>query len=231
MFFRKHKVKENIINDIDNDIVNLYISVLENFDELANNIYWIPKSKYLFNEYKKAIHETKTIKVPDSKRAAMYYYVIRNAFNKNPFNVLSTGGGINWKQSLIEELKYSRTKLDGVLIENLDFKEFIDKYKPQPDDLWYLDPPYVVASEKKGYYMHTFNKSDHKEVKNVCDKINSANANFMVSYDDRSEIKDLFSDYNMRIVKTLYGSSSDKSEKEELVITNYECNYGQKSLF
>ena len=33
MFFRKKKAGWNILNDVDNDLVNLYICVLENFDE------------------------------------------------------------------------------------------------------------------------------------------------------------------------------------------------------
>ena len=55
MFFRKTKAKWNVVNDIDNDVVNLYISVLEEFDKLSEYIYWYPRSRTLFNEIKKEI--------------------------------------------------------------------------------------------------------------------------------------------------------------------------------
>ena len=48
MLFRKKRVEKNIVNDFDNDIVNLYVSVSEKFDEFINHIYWIPRSRKLF---------------------------------------------------------------------------------------------------------------------------------------------------------------------------------------
>jgi DNA adenine methylase len=231
MFFRKKKVKDNIVNDIDNDIVNLYISVLEDFDSFIKYIKLLPRSRYLFDQYKSKIHKAKEIKIPDYKRAAMYYYVIRNAFNKNPYNILSIGGNSNWKNKLLEEIVLSKSKLDGVLIENMDFRKLIEKHHPTKGDLWYLDPPYVIASERKDYYMHTFTMPDHIKVKEICDDIDKAGAEFMVSYDDRDEIKDMFKDYNIKELKTIYASSSNKKSRNELVIMNYVPNGCQEVLF
>lgn len=231
MFFRKKKVEDNIINDIDNDIVNLYITVLEDFDNFTRYIKLLPRSRYLFNEYKKEVHRTKEIKIPDYKRAAMYYYVIRNAFNKNPNNIMSTGGNPNWKTKLADDIILSKRKLDEVLIENMDFRKLVEKHHPTKGDLWYLDPPYIVASERKDYYMHTFVMPDHIGVKEVCDDIDKAGANFMVSYDDRNEVKDMFKDYNIKKLTTIYSGSSSKRQRTELVILNYEPKGNQESLF
>jgi len=229
MFFRKKKAEDNIVNDIDNDIVNLYISVLEDFDNFAKYIKLIPRSRYLFDEYKAEIHKTKEIKIPDYKRAAMYYYVIRNAFNKNPNNIMSIGGNPNWRMKLSNEIVLSRAKLDEVLVENMDFRKLVEKHTPTEDDLWYLDPPYIVASERKDYYMHTFNMPDHIGVKEVCDTINQANGKFMVSYDDRQEVRDMFEkDYIIKEIKTIYAGSNSKKEKTELVIMNYKQEGGQQ---
>ena len=51
MYFRKPKVDINIVNDFDNDIVNLYISVLERFDEFSEYISLLPRSRQLFNDF------------------------------------------------------------------------------------------------------------------------------------------------------------------------------------
>ena len=225
MFFRKKRVKSTIVNDFDGDIVNLYITVSEKFDEFSHNIYWMPRSRRLFDEYKAEILSTKdSIKIPDPKRAAMYYYLIKNAFNKNVNNVFSKAEGpkTNWHTDLIEELKWSRKMINGIIIENLDFRELAKRYEPQKGDCWYLDPPYVVAGEKGSYYFHDFTESDHEDLKLVCDKIDENGGNFMVSYDDRDIIRDLFSKYHINEIKTVYSGSSDKSEKIELVITNYK---------
>ena len=225
MLFRKKRVEKNIVNDFDNDIVNLYVSVAEKFDEFSNHVYWIPRSRKLFAKYQAKILATKSeIEIPDAKRAAMYYYVIKNAFNKNVYNVMSKAEGktVNWHTSLIEELKWSRKMIDGVIVENLDFRELVQRYEPQEGDRWYLDPPYVVAGEKKNYYFHDFTKEDHDDLKDVCDKIHENKAKFMVSYDNRQVIKDLFKEYNVNEIKTKYSGSPDKKERIELVITNYE---------
>ena len=63
MFFRKDKANWNILNDIDNNIVNLYMCVLHKHDELVNNLFWIPKSRKLFLDYKGEIKETKEIEI------------------------------------------------------------------------------------------------------------------------------------------------------------------------
>ena len=47
MYFRKQKVASNIVNDLDNDIVNLYISVLERFNEFSRYVYLLPRSRKL----------------------------------------------------------------------------------------------------------------------------------------------------------------------------------------
>jgi len=44
----------------------------------------------------------------------------------------------------------------------------------------------------------------------------------MVSYDNRQVIKDLFKEYHVNEIKTVYSGASDKKERVELVITNYE---------
>mgnify|MGYP003625867723 FL=1 len=226
MLFRKKRVERNIVNDFDNDIVNLYMSIADNFDEFSHYIYWFPRSRKLFQDFQSEILSTKSeIEIPDAKRAAMYYYVTKNAFNKNPYNVLSKGEGrkVNWHTDLLKELKWSRKMMNGILIENLDFRELVKRYEPQKDDCWYLDPPYVVAGEKKTYYFHDFTQDDHNDLKDVCDKIHQNKAKFMVSYDNRDSIRDLFKEYYVREIKTKYSGATDKAkERIELVITNYE---------
>ena len=100
----------------------------------------------------------------------------------------------NWD----DEIRYSRMFLAGATIENLDFEELVRRYKPRKGDFWYLDPPYFIATEKKDYYMNNFSSDDHLRFKEAIDKINDGGAKFMVSYDYRDEVYDLYSKYNIR---------------------------------
>lgn len=234
MYFRKTKANSTIINDLDNDIINLYISVIEKFDEFSKYVYYFPRSRKLFTDFKKEIMTTKdNIEYPDPRRAAMYYYVIKNSFNRNPYNPFSKSykQGL-WHTNLIEEIKWSRKQLDGVIIENLDYRELVKRYAPEKGDFWYMDPPYIVAGEKKDYYFHDFDMEMHTELVTCCDNINEAGAYFMVSYDDRDEVKELYKKYTINKLECIYAGASEKKESIELVITNYEPNTSkQETIF
>tara|TARA_Y100001951_G_scaffold48078_1_gene37906 strand:- start:44 stop:889 length:846 start_codon:yes stop_codon:yes gene_type:complete len=233
MFFRKNKCTWNVVNDLDNDVINLYISVVEEFEAFKEFVYWYPRSRALFLEIKDEIKQGKEIEMPDPRRAARYFYVIRTAFNKNPYGSFSKSPKKDWGTKLIEELKYSRSYFDGVTIENLDFRELLKRYPPRDVDLWYMDPPYVVAGERGDYYVHDFTDEDHKGILEVCDEIDAAGGKFMVSYDDRNRIRELFSNYNVGEVTTKYAGNLSKRNTviKELVITNYTSPTYQESIF
>tara|TARA_R100000808_G_scaffold9836_3_gene26642 strand:- start:20565 stop:21401 length:837 start_codon:yes stop_codon:yes gene_type:complete len=223
MYFRKPKCSFNVVNDLDNDIVNLYISVLEKFEEFSKYVVLLPRSRKLFIDFRKEILTTKNeVQIPDARRAAIYYYVIKNSFNRNPYNPFSKSEKKLWSSDLIDEIAWSKKQLDGVVIENLDYRMLVEKYEPKEGDFWYMDPPYVVAGERKDYYFHDFTMDMHNELVNLCNKINTNGGQFMVSYDDREEVRSLFKDYKINEIKCVYAGSSDKKQRTELVITNYE---------
>jgi len=229
MYFRKNKVEWNIVNDLDNDIVNLYESIRTKFKEFKFHAYWMVKSRELFLDFREEVHKSKEIDIPDPERAAKYYYVIKNAFNKNIHATMSKDS--DWHSGFLEDLQYSRERLDNVCIENMDFRELVEKYKPRTDDMWYLDPPYMVAGERGDYYFHSFDLDDHKDLAEMCHTINDNDGNFMVSYDNRSEIMDLYKGYFINVIKLIYsGQQHHRIEKKELVITNY-LPKAQTSLF
>ena len=202
MFFRKKKVKWNVLNDLDNDIVNLYICVLKEFEELKRHIYWYVKSRTLFEEFSEIIKDGK-IDIPDPERAAQYFFIVNNSFNSQLGSTFSKDSNKNYNISVKEELKLSRNKLQNVTIENFDFKELVKRYEPRKKDFWYLDPPYVVA--KKGYYRNVFDEQSHIALKICVDKIDK--------------------DYDIKTIDTKYAGTSPEKRKEtktELVIVNYE---------
>ena len=223
MFFRKDRAKWNVLNDIDNNIINLYMCVIEKHDELVENLFWLPKSRKLFLDFREEIKVNKEIEIPDPVQAAKYFYCIRYSFNiliHTPFS-MQKDLNINWD----EELKYSREYIKGATIENLDFETLFDKYEPRKGDYWYLDPPYIVATEKGSYYMNNFTVEDHTRLRDCVNKIDKNGGLFMVSYDYRDEVKELYKDYNVKTITMKYAGATDESrakERKEYVITNYE---------
>ncbi len=236
VFFRKKKAKLNIINDIDNDLVNLYLCVLNEFDKFKETAWWYAKSRELHNMFREEIKDTE-FKIPDPVRAAKYYYTIKNAFNRIATSSFSTHS--DWGLKLFEQLELSRKKLDGVTIENLHFKDLIERYNPRKGDFFYLDPPYVVTEKRKDYYRNVLNRDEHIQLKESVDYINSRGGNIMISYDNHEVVQELYSDqYYMNTINTKYtGTMCDKDGKfhrdmikTELLITNYKITE-QKELF
>jgi len=223
MFFRKHKVKWNVLNDIDSNIVNLYMCVINKRDELVENLFWLPKSRELFLDFREEIKEKKEVEIPDPEQAAKYFYCIRYSFNKlvhTPFS-MNKDMNKNWD----EEFRYSRMFLGGATIENLDFGTLFDKYYPKDSDFWYLDPPYIISTEKGSYYMNNFTLEDHTRLRDKVHTIDEAGGKFMISYDYRPEIKELYKQYNIQTLNMNYtGATKDarKTKRKEYIIMNYE---------
>ena len=223
MFFRKPKVEWNVVNDIDNNIVNLYLSVIEDIDMLIYYLNWLPKSRKLFLDFREEIQGKKEFQIPDSLQAAKYLYCIRHSFNKLIHTPLSMTKDMNkkWK----DELEYSRKRIAGATIENLDFGELIDKYVPREDDFWYLDPPYFIATDKGDYYMNNFSSNDHIRLKEYVDKIDDNGGKFMISYDYREEVNELYSNYNIQVLHMKYTGATKEArskKRKEYIVMNYE---------
>ena len=223
MFFRKNKAKWNVLNDIDNNIVNLYMCVINKYEELIKTLFWLPKSRKLFIDFREEVKEKGDIKIPDPYIAAKYLYCIRNSFNKLIHTPFSKVGDMN--RDWDTELNYSRKYLGGATIENLDFAELIEKYPPREEDFWYLDPPYFIATDKGDYYMNNFSKEDHFRFKEAVDKIDEGGAKFMISYDYREEVRDLYSNYNIEIINWKYAGTTGEASKKprkEFIVMNYK---------
>ena len=83
MFFRKASARKSIVNDVDKNLINLYICILEKNEEFRERVYWYPKSRDLHKIINQSFDKELTdFDIPNGKRAADYFYLIRNTFNK-----------------------------------------------------------------------------------------------------------------------------------------------------
>ena len=223
MFFRKPKVEWNVVNDKDNNIVNLYTCVMHKLNELVEYLNWLPKSRKLFLDFRVEIKEKDEIEIPDPLQAAKYFYCIRHSFNKLIHTPFSKNKDMNkdWET----ELRYSRAHIGGTTIENLDFAELVAKYPPDKGDFWYLDPPYFIATDKGDYYMNNFSSEDHLRFKEAVDIIDRGGAKFMISYDYRDEVRELYSNYNIHTINLKNSGTTKEArliQKKEYLVLNYQ---------
>jgi DNA adenine methylase len=121
----------------------------------------------------------------------------------------------------LEKLEHILT--EDVKITNLDYNHLINE--PGEDVFIFLDPPYYKAEKSKLYGkkgdLHT--GFDHQR---LAEMLKNCPHNWLITYDDSSEIKEYFKWANIREWELQYGMNNYKqktAEKgKELFISNYQ---------
>ena len=92
----------------------------------------------------------------------------------------------------------------------------------------YLDPPYDPVSSSAnftGYDKGGFNRDEQIRLKKLCDKLDKKGVKFLLSNSATDFIKDLYKDYNIKVVKAKRAINSNgnaRGEVDEVLVRNYE---------
>ncbi|MDI9349300.1 MAG: DNA adenine methylase [Candidatus Symbiobacter sp.] len=209
IFFAKEKVKENWINDIDSELINVY-KVIRDFPQQLieflkrpiNNVCAIPQefvqdvrvgdmlpaSKQLHHYFKNSFSPKN-----DLERAARWFYLNRTSYSGiMNFQNMYFGYGDkysmqpkNWPRNILR----TSEKLQNVKLTDWDFELVIDQAQDQA--LVFLDPPYFNADQDK-FYNCSFSKQDHFRLEK-CINRNQDRLSIFITYDNTPEIKALYS--------------------------------------
>lgn len=109
------------------------------------------------------------------------------------------------KEDLISRIKKIAKYRDRIYLYNLDAAKFIKNILPQLPDktLINFDPPYYVKG--KGLYENYYIHQDHELIARLISDIKRQN--WIVSYDNVSEIRELYEDYRHIIYGLNYSAS------------------------
>jgi DNA adenine methylase len=96
------------------------------------------------------------------------------------------------KQILIDKIRIISNLRERIILSNKDACNFLSNFIPDNQKtLIYFDPPYY---QKGGLlYMNYFTHADHKE---LCESIMNCHHAWILSYDDRQEIRTLYEGIN-----------------------------------
>jgi len=215
-FARQNPCKYEVINDINGDLINLYRVVQNHKDEFFKQFEYLPASRQLFEQWQAQNPNHLT----DIQRAARFYYLQNLAFGGNVcktrhFAACTTGyqGFRPWL--LKENLPAAHQRLSRVTIEHLPWQECIERYD-RPYSFFYLDPPYWKV---QGYGV-SFKWPEYEA---LADRMRHMKGKALLSINDHPDIRDLFADFKIQEVQTIYcnGGSNNKAANE-LIITNYQ---------
>lgn len=213
---------------------------LEKEDDIINNIETgFMSAYYTFNRFIYNNYEKFDLALPT--QSALYFYIREYCYssmfryNQNgDFNVPYGGMSYNHKY-LSKKIDYLSSAqlinhLNSTAIDNLDFREFLEKYKPTERDFIFLDPPY--DTEFSTYANNTFDLIDQKRLASYL--INDCPANFMLVIKNSDLIRELYNEnittangkalQIFSFTKKYLVSFRNRNDKnaQHLLITNYE---------
>jgi len=216
LLFKKQRSKTEVVNDINSDLVNLFRVITHHRREFIRQLTLMIHSRADFNDFKAQPGLT------DIQRAARSWFILKTAFGGrggHPDCTFGYGtiGKARLSRSAFAAVRRCHKRLNGVLVENLQFDDCIKRYD-RPHTVFYCDRPYL---ETHGY-RNPFGYDDHcrlaKQLKNIKGK-------FLLSINDHPDIRDLYRGFSTLKVQVKYSVSRVKSPKardrSELVIANY----------
>lgn len=218
VFLRRTYVpKSEVINDFSGDVINLFRILQRHYQQFLDCLKFQITSRREFERLKLTDPSTLT----DLERAARFLYLQRTAFGGKVrgqnFGIAPDRGGRFNLTSLAPMLEEVHERLAGVVIENLPYKDFIERYD-RPGTLFYCDPPYFGCEDDYGDEM--FAREDFARLAGL---MRSVAGKIVLSINDTPEIREIFSDFHLKPVQVTYTvSEAPPKEFGELIIANFE---------
>lgn len=165
-----------IINDLDNQIINLFSQLRNNPEELIRAIELTP---YARAEFQAARHADPSLDPTEKARQFLVETMMTvnsTVGNKNSgfsfSNSFSRGhkeARVNRWCNLPSRLEKVVERLRGVRVENRDARELIQMFSDRPATLMYLDPPYF-SKRAHGYVIDANDEKFHTDLLKICNK-------------------------------------------------------------
>ena len=205
VLFRKRESNVEVINDINREVVTLYRCIRWHLEEFVRYFKWVLISREEFERLKKVDPDTLT----DIQRSARFYYLQQCSFGgkiRGPSFGYSVQRPSRLNLLRIEEyLSAAHLRLSRVYIECLPYVEVIRRYDCQ-NTFFYVDPPYWGS--EKVYGAGIFSKQDFSD---LAAQLAGIKGNFLLSLNYRPEVREVFADFAVEEVKTLYTCANGKN--------------------
>lgn len=208
LFAREKHAKEEVFNDMNSNLINLYRCVKYHAEELQKELEFILVSREQFLDYKEQIAMRG---LTDIQRAARYFILIKTSFGCKMSEFSQRGINLMKASDYLFEIQ---KRLKQVTIENESYEKIIKRYDKK-DTLFYLDPPYFGTER---YYKTDF-ETEHN---NLANALKNIKGKFLLSYNDCEEIRELYKDFSILELERKNNLSSEKEAiYKELLIKNF----------
>ena len=227
MLLKNNIVSNLILNDIDKSIYCFWKSVLKYNSELCQMV----DSATLTlgeREIQKSIQNNKE-KIDMRKKEDVLklgfstFYL--NRVNRSGIIKAGVIGGINQdgnykmdcrfnKKDLVEKIQEIYKYKDKIKFYNLDVLDFLKRIKNK-DNFIFFDPPYY--NKGKDLYVNFYKHDDHL---NLANKISKLRNDWIVTYDNTDEIKNMYSQFRQKEFDITYTLENKRKAKEIIIFSN-----------
>jgi DNA adenine methylase len=216
---RSQRPRAEVINDYGRDIANLFRILQRHYPQFLEVLRFQLTTRTEFNRLVDTAPDTLT----DLERAARFLYLQRTAFggkvSGRNFGVARdrpSRFNLTTLEPMLEDL---HSRLSGVVIECLDYSDFIRRYDGTAT-LFYLDPPYFGS--ETDYGKSVFERADFTR---MAAQLAGIKGRFLMSINDVPEIREAFDGFRIEPVLTTYSvaaKQSGRSKVGELLIGNFD---------
>jgi Site-specific DNA methylase len=224
MLFGKERSKWEVLNDLDNNLMNLWEVIKNNKDDFISSFDFTLISRKTFNDYKE-IYKNKQY-IDKIHQAHILYYLLKAGVGAS----LPDGGGCGFGiakdssrlrlEDIESDINTAHERLKKVIIENRDFSDIIKSYD-STDTFFYLDPPYRNTS-RSSYPVGKFGDEMYQK---LSESVRNLKGKFLLTINDDEYIRELFKDFNIMNHEVYYSvckTDNGRQAFSELIITNYE---------
>lgn len=211
---RRFRPTLEVANDLNGEIINLFRILQRHYPQLMEVMRFQLASRREFER----LRATDPATLTDLERAARFLYLQRLAFGgqvTGVFGVAATSGprfSLSRLEIILEE---ARERLDGVVLESLDWADLVKRYDSSRA-LFYLDPPYFGGESDYGKGMF-----DRDQFARMAELLAGIEGAFLLSINDTPEIRQWFSAFHFEEVSLTYTiSAGSGTQAKELIISN-----------
>ncbi len=215
-------VKNIVINDYDKSVYSFWRAILNETDEFIKLIEDTPIDMEEWKKQKE-IYTNKNHKYSLELGFALFYLNRTNRsgiINAGPIGGYMQNGNYLIdarynKKELIKRIRAIAKNKSHIKIYNKESRKFIKEIIPQYESnaFVYFDPPYFKKG--KELYKNFFTYEDHIELKEYITK--EVNCSWIVTYDNVSEIKDLYQSYYRKEFDLNYSLANNGKGTEVII--------------
>lgn len=211
---RRRAAPAEVINDVSGDVATFFRILQRHHAAFLDVLRFGVTSRREFDR----LTATDPATLTDLERAARFLYLQRLAFGGKvtgrSFGISPGAPGGFDLRKLRPTLADIAERLSGVIVENLDWEAFVHRYDG-PEVLFYLDPPYWGSEADYGAGL--FACADFAR---LADVLAGIRGRFVLSINDRPEVRRLFAAFEMEEVRLDYSiGRGGPKEAAELIIT------------